>query len=167
MILTKKSILKEIKSKNIIITPFSKKNIGPASIDLTLSNEFRVFEGNKKITLNENSDYKKYTKKVVSDKISIEPDGYILGITRETIKLPDNICGELTGRSRFARFGIGIHVTASFISPGIHNKQVLEIKNESQYTIILKRGLRICQLVLERTEGRAVYNGKFKNQKNL
>ncbi len=167
MILTRKSILNEIKSKNVVINPFSKKNIGPASIDLTLSNEFRIFEGHKKVTLNENSDYKKYTKKVVKNEISIEPNEYILGITEEKIKLPDNICGELTGRSRFARFGLGIHVTASFISPGINNKQVLEIKNESRYTIILKKGLRICQLVLERTEGRAKYNGKFKNQINL
>ena len=167
MILTRKSILNEIKSKNIVITPFQKKNIGPASIDLTLSNEFRIFKGHKKITLNENSDYKKYTKKVIKNEIEIEPNGYILGITKERIKLPDNILGELTGRSRFARFGIGIHVSASFISPGINNCQVLEIKNESQYTIILKKGLKICQLVLERTEGHAICNSKFKNQTQL
>lgn len=168
MILTRNEILKEIGRKNIVITPFTKSNVGPASIDLILDNKFRVFRrGNGSVKLNENSDYRKYTKLVKKKSLVLMPEEYVLGITKERIKLPNNICGELTGRSRFARFGVSIHVTASFIQPGINNKQVLEIKNMAPFPIILTEGLRICQLVLERTEGNAVYRGKFKNQNGL
>ena len=44
MILTKKEILKEIKKGGIKITGFNSKYLGPASYDLALSNEFRVFK---------------------------------------------------------------------------------------------------------------------------
>jgi dCTP deaminase len=71
----------------------------------------------------------------------------------------------LTGRTRFARLGLGVHVTASLVQPGVNNKQVLEIRNMGDSEIILKPGLRICQLVLIRTEGKAKYKGKFQGQK--
>jgi dCTP deaminase len=167
MVLTRTQILKEINSKKVVITPFKKSNVGPASIDLTLDKEFRVFFNHKTIKLNENSDYKKYTKLIIKKSIILQPGQYVLGITKERIKFPSNICGELVGRSRFARFGVSIHVTASFVQPGVDNKQVLEIKNVSPYTIILTEGLKICQLILQRTEGNAVYRGKFKNQNKL
>ena len=164
MILTKDVILSEIKKKNIRIFPFNKKNIGTASIDLTLDNQFRTFES-KKVTLNENSDYKKYSKLVRKDKITVMPGQFILGISKEKINLPKNICGWLYGRSRFARFGISIHSTASFVHPGVNNKQVFEISNHSNVPLVLKSGLRIAQLILDRTDGDAKYSGKFNNQK--
>lgn len=168
MILTKKEVLKEIKNKYLVITPLKKSNIGPASVDLTLSNQFRIFtKHNKKVTLDENSDYKKYTKLIKADKITIFPGDFILAITNETIKLPDHLCGWLYGRTRYARFGLSIHATASFIQPGIRNKQILEIKNLGKLPIVLKKGLRICQLILEQTRGKARYNGKFKTQTRL
>jgi len=167
MILTRNKIIEEIKKENIKIKPFSKKLVGAASIDLTLSNEFRIFNNNKDVILNENSDYKKYTEFIKTKKIILKPDEFILGLTKERIKLPENICGWLYGRTRFARFGLSVHVTASFVQPGIDNRQVLEIKNVSSSNLILKEGLRICQLILERTEGRAKYIGKFRNQTRL
>lgn len=167
MILTRNEILKEINKKRIKITPFNKKNIGPASIDLTLDNKFRIFNNKKSVILNENSDYKKYSKLIKRDRILLMPDQYILGITRERIKLPSNICGFITGRTRFARFGVSVHVTASFVQPGINNNQILEIKNVSSISLFLTSGLRVCQLVLERTIGNATYRGKFKNQNKL
>lgn len=167
MILTKKVILNEIKKGNIKIKPYDKKLVGAGSVDLRLSNEFRVFNKTKQVTLGEGSDAKKYTKLVKAKQIKLEPGEFILGLTKEKIELPGNICGWLYGRSRFARFGLAIHSTASFIQPGAKNKQVLEIKNVSKVPLVLKENLRICQLILERCEGKAKYAGKFKEQKGL
>ena len=164
MILTKQEILKEIKNKNITIVPFSKKNIGPASIDLTLDNKFRLFKNPKIIPIAEKTDNKKYTKLVTKNKIILYPNEFIIGITKEKINLPNNICGWLTGRSRFARLGLQIHSTAAFMNPGINNKQVLEIYNLSPNPLELKPGTKICQLIFEKTEGKAKYKGKFKSQ---
>ena len=165
MILTQNEILKEIKKGNIKITHFNKKNIGPASVDLTLDNKFRVFEGSKKVVLDEKTDYKKLTKGKKLKELILKPGDFALGITKEQIKLSDGMCGWLGGRSRFARLGLIVHITASFVQPGINNKQVLEIKNAGNNTLILKPGEKYCQLIIERTEGKAKYKGKFKKQK--
>ncbi len=164
MILTKTEILKEIKQKNIILTPFNKNNIGPASIDLTLSNEFRVFLGTRTIVLNEQTSAEQLTKLKKQKKITLESGDFILAKTKEKITLPENICGFISGRTRFARMGLLIDVTAFFINPGVSNHQVFEIKNISNNPITLTEGLKIAQLILVRTEGRAKYSGKFKKQ---
>ncbi|RKX55657.1 MAG: dCTP deaminase, partial [Thermodesulfobacteriota bacterium] len=130
------------------------------SIDLTLSNEFRIFKKKSKISVTEFSTYKDYTEPVKKNEIKLKPGEFINGITVENIKLPPNICGILTGRSKFARMGVLVHATASFIQPGINNRQVLEIKNISKNTLILKPGIRICQLVLMETKVKAEYSGR-------
>ncbi len=166
MILTKSEILNQIKNNRINITPYKKANIGPASVDLTLANKFRIIKtGIKNININEKTNYKKYTKLITSDKIILKPAEFILGITKEIITLPEDICGWLSGRTRFARLGLLVHATASFVQPGVNNRQVLEIRNLSNINLILKPGTRICQMIFEKTQGKAKYSGKFKKQK--
>ncbi|MBW2979221.1 dCTP deaminase [Candidatus Woesearchaeota archaeon] len=167
MILTKDIILSEIKKGRIKIVPFNQKNIGPASIDLTLDNKFRIFKKERKTTLSEKTDCKAFSKKVVSKELVLHPGDFALGITREKISLPENICGFLTGRSRFARLGLVVHSTAAFVHPGINNKQVLEMQNLGKLILRIPAGTRICQLILARTEGKAKYIGKFKKQESI
>jgi dCTP deaminase len=85
-------------------------------------------------------------------------------MTAETITLPATICGWLQSRSRFARIGFMSHVAAPFICPGVSNRQVLEIYNVSSHNILLKPGIKVCQLIFQRCEGEAVYRGKFRRQ---
>ncbi len=164
MILTKKEILKALEKKELSIKPFNKNQIGTGSIDLTLDNKFRIFKKNKLIKITEKIDYKKYTKLIKADKIILNPGDIVLGITKEKIKLPTNLCGWLQGRSRFARLGLVVHMTASFVQPGSENRQVLEIINLEKNPIEIHNGDRICQLILEKTEGKAKFKGKFVNQ---
>ncbi|NCN03456.1 MAG: dCTP deaminase, partial [Candidatus Pacebacteria bacterium] len=88
----------------------------------------------------------------------------IIAITKEKITLPGNICGWLEGRSRFARLGLLIHISAGLIQPGVDNHQVLEITNLSPNTLVLYAGERICQLAFQRCEGEAFYKGRFEKQ---
>ena len=166
MILTQKEILKLIKEKKLKIIPFDKKSIGPASIDLTLSNKIRVFEKTKKpIDVKEDIDYKKITKIVdITRGFILEPNELVLGITKEKITLPENICGWLQSRSRFARVGLMSHITAPFVCPGVSNYQVLEIFNAGHNNLKLHPGTKVCQLILQKCEGKAKYKGKFKSQ---
>ncbi len=164
MILTKKVILEEIKKGRLKFTPLNKRNIGSDSVDLTLDDKFRIFN-HKKVTLNENVDYKKHSKLIKRDKLTLMPGQFILGITKEKINLPDDVCGFLYGRTRFARFGLSIHSTAMFIHAGVRNKQVFEITNNSNVPLVLKAGTKIAQLILVRTEGKVKYDGKWNNQK--
>lgn len=165
-ILTRDEIFEEIKSGNIEIEPFSPKQVGPASVDLYLGDEIRVFKKFRGIYhVNEKSDYEKITKLVkVKKYFVIRPGEVVHGITKEKIKLGENLCAWLEGRSRYARLGLMVHVTAGLIQPGINNKQVLEISNMGSIPLAIYPGTKICQLVIQETTGRAKYQGRFKNQ---
>jgi len=165
MILTRDVVIDKIEEGIVKIEPFDKKAVGPASIDLTLDNKIRVFVWDNSIILSENCDYKKISKIVnIRKGYLLKPGELVLGITKEKINLPGNICGWLNSRSRFARIGLMSHITAPFIAPGVSNKQVLEIYNAGRHTIKLVPGVKICQLVLQECKGSAKYKGKFRSQ---
>ena len=168
MILTRDVLLEKIRKKEIRIEPFDSKAIGPASIDLTLDSNIRVFKTDKPhLIIRESEDYREVTKvfNIAKKGYLLKPGELVLGITKEKITLPENICGWLNSRSRFARLGLMSHITAPFISPGVSNHQVLEIYNAANHPIQLIADVKICQMVFQECRGSAVYRGKFKDQK--
>lgn len=165
-VLTRDAILREINAGNVVITPLTEDQIGPGSVDLHLGNEFRLFKKMHTIYhVDNNSDFNQITELVkVDDCFVLMPQETVLGITTERIKLPPYLCGWLEGRSRFARLGLMVHITAGFMQPGIDNRQVLEISNVSSVPLALHPGTRICQFVFMRTDGEATYQGVFAQQ---
>jgi len=169
MILTHDEILRLIEAGEIEIDPLTVDLIGPGSIDLRLSDQFRIFKQIAgPVRISEDVDVQELTELVVVDEEFVLPPGEtVLGLTLERIKLPGYLCGWLEGRSRFARVGLLIHMTAAFIQPGINNRQVLEISNLAPFPLALQVGSPICQFVFQRTEGQAVYQGRHMNQDRL
>jgi dCTP deaminase len=168
-VLTRDAIQAEIDAGRLVVTPFEADQLGVASIDLTLGDEIRVIDDpGQPIDLLAESDYRDHTTvQRLDEPYVLEPGSTIHGITRERIRLADDLCGFLEGRSRFARLGLMIHVTSAFVQPGVDNKQVLEMSNVSGHPLRIHRGVRICQLVVMRTEGRATYQGRFADQDKI
>jgi dCTP deaminase len=168
-VLTRDAILAEMNAGRLVITPFEADQLGAASVDLTLGDEIRVFDpGAEPIDVRSDADYLDHTTlRRLDAPYVLEPGCTIHGITRERIALPPDLCGLLEGRSRFARLGLMIHVTSAFVQPGVDNRQVLEMSNVSNRGLRIHAGVRLCQIVLLRTEGRAVYTGRFSRQDAL
>jgi dCTP deaminase len=168
-VLTRDVIVHEIESGRIVIDPFESNQIGVASIDLTLGDEIRVIEpGATPIEILDGTDFRDHTHVAsLRAPFVLEPGETIHGITRERISLPPDICGFLEGRSRFARLGLMVHVTSAFVQPGASNRQVLEMSNVSSRALRIHAGVRVCQIVLMRTEGAAVYGGRFATQNEI
>ncbi|MBW2229779.1 MAG: dCTP deaminase [Deltaproteobacteria bacterium] len=168
-VLTREVILQEIDADRLVITPFERDQVGVASIDLTLGDEIRVIQPSRRaIEIREETDYRDHTRvSSLNDPYLLRPGVTIHGITREKLCLPPNLCGFLEGRSRYARLGLMIHVTSAFVQPGVENRQVLEMSNVSSQPLLIHAGVRICQLVLMRTEGEAVYDGRFAAQDSI
>src|SRR5262245_43329848 len=169
MILTRELIRREIEAGRVVIEPFTADQIGPASIDLHLGDEIRVMHpGREPVPVTDDVEYR-----TLSDVRSLEtpyalaPGETIHGITRERITLPGDIGGWLEGRSRFARLGLMIHVTSGFVQPGVSSRQVLEMSNVSGRTLLVHAGVRLLQIVLQRCEGSATYQGRFATQERL
>ena len=168
-VLTHPAILSELNAGRLVIDPFELDQVGAASIDLTLADEIRILEpGGVPIDVLEESDHRDLSRVESLDRpFLLEPGVTIHGLTRERVTLPSDLCGFLEGRSRFARLGLMIHVTSAMVQPGVSNHQVLEMSNVSGHPLRIFAGVRICQLVLMRTEGEATYRGRFAHQESV
>lgn len=168
MILSRESVLKEIASGGISIEPYDPSLVGPASVDLRLGRTFRTFRAARRVVRVDNtSDYRDYSEKVVlgdGETMLLMPQQTVLGLTVERIRLAPDLCGWLEGRSRFARIGLLVHISAGFMQPGLQNHQVLELTNFGPNPLELVPGTPICQFVFQRTEGQATYRGMFAAQ---
>jgi dCTP deaminase len=166
-VLTREEIEKELASGRLRIEPLDRSQIGPASVDLHLGREIRVMDGQTKgpIHVLEDAEPTGSIQIVEMDEhYVLEPGQTVLGLTQERLFLPSDLCAWIEGRSRIARLGLAIHVTSGFVQPGVANHQVLEMSNVAGVPLALHPGIRICQIVLERTQGHAVYQGRFANQ---
>ncbi len=154
MILSDRDIKKAIKENRLVFTPeLDADQISPASIDLKLSNEFKVFKINKFSLL----DTKKPLPDNFMDKILvadnepfiIHPGSFIIASTIEYMKVPDDLVITVEGKSSLARMGILVH-TAGYVDPGFEGTITLEISNQSNVAVAIYSGMYICQLAVNK-----------------
>ncbi|WP_343183729.1 dCTP deaminase [Buchnera aphidicola] len=178
MRLCDQDIEKYILKKKIIIDPTPKiDKITGLTIDIHLSNKFRVFKNFQKNVI----DLKKSPKIVkfalrenISDEIVInkgksfvlKPKDFILAMTTEKISIPNNLVGWLDGRSSLARLGLMIHMTSHRIDPGWSGNIVLELFNAGKSILALSPGIAIAALSFEKLSGpsKRPYNIKSKSK---
>ncbi len=149
MLLSNTDIREYLKKGRIKIRPFSEDQIGQASVDLTLGKKFWFFKKKylgKKVDLSK-TDFKTANQPLTADSVCLAPNEMCLGITKEKITLAPDLMGRLEGRSRYARMGLGVHITSAVVQPGSDNHQVLEIVNNAPFTSVLHAGMRISQIV--------------------
>ena len=152
MILTDKHILQRIDDQSIIIEPKpTTEQIQPASIDLRLGNEFlQPHLDTIPVDIKNNS---QRFETIQCNVLNLPPKSFVLGTTKERVKIPSDLIGRVEGRSSVGRLGVAIHVTAGFIDCGFEGQITLEIANLSNNTIMLYEDMRICQIVFEELKG--------------
>ncbi len=154
MILSDKDIKSYLAEGKLEIEPLTnpEQQIQPSSVDLILSNEFRVFEHTEKAFIDPLKDggLEEYTrlKKVEDGPFIIHPGQFVLGSTKERVKIPYDLVGRLEGRSSLGRLGIVVHSTAGYVDPGFYGTLTLEIGNMGNMPVALYPGMRVCQLTL-------------------
>ncbi len=151
MILSDMDIRRMLGAGTLKIRPLAKDQVGPASVDLTLSDEwlfFRdVYEG-RVVDLSKTGFRQAFRMKKAKS-VTLATGQMCLGRTVERLTLPPDVMGKLEGRSRYARMGLIIHITSALVQPGSDNHQVLEIVNLAPFPVKLHAGMRISQVVFE------------------
>ena len=166
MILSKPDLINRVKAglkkpnhpRSLSFAPeISFDRIDQCSIDLRLAPIFTIFKKKKGVAtydiqnpkdLFEAEDLWEHHER---DCWKLEPKQFVLSRTFEAVHLPNDLMGLVEGRSSFARFGIGIHVTAPKIDPGYSDPITLELTNHSEAAYELRageNGVIICQLIL-------------------
>lgn len=156
MVLSDHDIKEYIKNKQIVVSPLPdfKVQLGSCSLDLRLGDKFRVFDHSKNPYLDPTK--KDYTNEITSeikvkkdDAFIMQPGDFVLAVTMERLKIPDNLLGRLEGRSSLGRLGIVVHSTASVFDPGWDGQCVLELGNLGRMPVALYPGMRICAMTFE------------------
>lgn len=130
-----------------IVEPFNHERVQPASYDLALGQDFIRFSAQSWHVIDlANMEDESPRKVHFDDQFVIEPGEFVLGLTEEIVRVPDNMVGRLEGKSTIGRVGLLIHVTAGFVDPGWEGRLTLEIYNVRRVPIVLRPGLPICQM---------------------
>lgn len=156
MVLSDRDIKRAISEKRIVITPLPNfaTQLGTCSIDLRLGNVFRIFDHSKFPYIDpskKNSSFE-ITKKVVvrdGEGFVMQPGEFVLAVTLERVRIPNDMMGRLEGRSSLGRLGIVVHSTASIFDAGWDGKCVLELGNLGRMAVKLTPGMRICAMSFE------------------
>ncbi len=161
MRLSDKDIVDALNNGSISVEPRPSDDcISGVSVDLRLGNRFRVFSSHTTPHIDLSGTREEVNRaidKVMSDEINIEgddafflhPGELALGVTLESVKLPDDIVGWLDGRSSLARLGLMVHVTAHRIDPGWSGNIVLEFYNSGKLPLALRPGMSIGAISFE------------------
>lgn len=154
-----------------LIWPYKREDVQPASVDLTLDSLFlKPAEPNRWRYIDLENVQVEYTE-VETTRYVLAPNEFLLGSTAEWINVPPTLVGSIEGKSSLARLGLAIHMTAGFLDPGFRGKVTLELLNVNTRAIVLRPGLRICQVAFhelssmpERPYGSPGLNSKYQNQ---
>jgi len=158
--------------KGFIITPLVRggEEIGTSSVDVHLGHEFIVFRRAKStsIDIKDSSEINKhiyrYQEKVRISRrqnFVLHPHQLVLGATVEYISLPEDLSGNIIGRSTWGRTGL-IIATATKIDPCFKGCVTLELVNEGKIPLVLYPGLCVAQIVFTKTQEESRYEGKYK-----
>lgn len=82
------------------------------------------------------------------ESIILKPGQMVLCRVYEQFTVPADCAGHIEGRSSFARMGLSVQSSASFINPGWRGHMPLALVNHSPMRISIPAYLPICQLLL-------------------
>jgi deoxycytidine triphosphate deaminase len=144
------------KEDPLVVTPIlSERQIGEASLDVRLGNQFIVFRTHRFGIFEAIGGEKKIQPRKIQelqiipfgDRLVLHPGVLVLSSTFEYVAIPRDLECQIEGRSSWARLGLQI-ATASAIEPGFKGVITFELSNVSTVPLTLVPGIRIAQLFL-------------------
>ncbi len=170
MVLSDRTIRKEIESNRIVIDPLGDNCIQPASVDVHLDSHLLLFRGSRQAYIDIRKDQSNLTEmfEIKDDEpFMLHPNEFVLGSTVEFIGIPDDLVSRLEGKSSLGRVGLLIHSTAGYVDPGWQGRLTLELSNVANLPVTLYAGMKIGQLSFARlsTPAENLYGSKNLNSK--
>ena len=162
MILSDREIFSRLDANEIVITTERKDyrdQVHASSMDLRLGKYFKLYKHSQFAILDPKNPQSNSTEliEIEGDKpFIIQPGEFVLAVTEEKVKIPNDLVARVEGRSSIGRLGIVIHTTAGFIDAGFEGTITLEIANLNRMPIALYPGQRICQLAFEQMTSEAI-----------
>jgi dCTP deaminase len=155
-VLSRPDILKRIEKGDLAFDPkIDLGSVKQCSIDLRLGRTFTVFKKEGHVGA-----YRLQNARALFEKadlweqheeefLTLRPGRMVLAQSVERVHLSNDLMGLVEGRSSWARFGVGVHITAPKIDPGYGQPITLELFNLSEAAYELQPEVdQPCQLML-------------------
>lgn len=94
---------------------------------------------------------------------TMAPSTFVIGRVHQHVKLSNQYAARVEGRSKIARLGLVVHMTAPKIDPGYGGHITLEMFNYGPFTLKLSDKMKISCLIVERLgePAKQTYSGGF------
>src|SRR3989475_7135388 len=149
MVLSDRTIARYLEEGRIEIDPYDEALLQPSSVDVRVDRFFRVFHNNRYPFIDVKVEQEELTELVEVDDETpfiLHPGEFVLGSTRERVRLPDDLVARLEGKSSLGRLGLLIHSTAGYVDPGWDGYLTLELSNVANLPITIYAGMKIGQI---------------------
>ena len=157
------------------MAPFDEAMLQPASIDVRLDNQSRVFETHRHAHIDpsvQQDDLTRLVEVPAGEAFVLHPGEFVLASTYERVRLPRHLAARLEGKSSLGRLGLATHSTAGFIDPGFEGHVTLELSNDATLPLLLWPGMKVGQLCVfqmtsaaEHPYGSAVRGSRYQGQR--
>jgi dCTP deaminase len=176
VILSDRTLREQLAAGRIVVEPFDDALVQPSSIDVRISNLFRVFRNHTAGVIDVKQDLTGLTELIEmpadgSAAFMLHPGEFVLGSTLERVGVPDDLVGRVEGKSSLGRLGLMIHSTAGFIDAGFDGHITLELANVASLPITLYPGMKIGQVSFmqmttpaDRPYGKGAAGSKYQGQ---
>lgn len=140
-------------AERLVVSPMlDAEQVGPSSIDLRLGTQFIAvrrhaeraidpFDANSMVGREE------FINIPFGETFVLHPGHFVLGATLEYLCIPNDMAGQVLGRSSWGRLGLMV-ATAVVVQAGFRGCLTLELVNEGSVPLLLRPGLRVAQLCL-------------------
>jgi dCTP deaminase len=110
VILSDRTLREQLAAGRIVIDPLDEALIQPSSIDVRISNLFRVFRNHTRGIIDVKQDMVDLTELVEiaehgDDPFILHPGEFVLGSTYERIAVPNDLVGRVEGKSSLGGWG--------------------------------------------------------------
>lgn len=149
VILSDRTLREQLAAGRIVVDPLDETLIQPSSIDVRISNLFRVFRNHTRGVIDVKQDMDDLTELIEipdDEPFMLHPGEFVLGSTLERVAVPDDLVGRVEGKSSLGRLGLLIHSTAGFIDAGFDGHITLELANVASLPITLYPAMKIGQI---------------------
>ncbi|MEX2013498.1 MAG: dCTP deaminase [Parcubacteria group bacterium] len=169
MFLSDIDIAKALKKGDVIISPFDKKRLQPASYDILLGNKFILTESHSTDSIDPTKKKFANIKEVVLKKgevFVLHPGVSILGLSIDYFGSKKYLI-QLHGKSSLARIGLMVHNTAGLVNPGHFLQITFELCNLNKVPIVLTPGMEIGQITFSQMSSDSSINYKSVDSKYI
>jgi len=167
MILGDRDLKYFLAQKRIVVEPLSDNTIHENGMDLRVGNEIlRMKETNTVFDASGENNFDEFFKKETGDSFIINPYEHVLLVTKEYVKLSDEIIAFANLKSSVARMGLFIPPT--IIDAGFEGDITIEVVG-SRFPVRIKKDMRFLHLVFARTltPVENPYKGKYLGQRGV